>query len=129
MCVCLCVCVCVHVCVCVSVCSLAEPDPTYYKGRVSPTDSITFVLKTTGSRVGDKELVAISSECYKTEPCGIVDLAMSVFCSLWNDDISQGSMKTKRKRLSGASAKKAVGVLDELSAASYGKISLIFDEH
>ena len=55
---------------------------------------------------------------------------MTVFCFLWNADISQGSMKTKRKRLSGASAKKAVGVLDELSAASYGrKISLIFDKH
>ena len=66
----------------------------------------------------------------KTQPRGTVDLAMTVFCFLCNADISQGSMKTKRKRLSGESAKKAVGVLDELSAASYGrKISLIFDKH
>ena len=36
-------------------------------------------------------------------------------------------LKTKKKRLSCASAKKAAGVLDELS---FGRmISLIFDEH
>ena len=62
--------------------------------------------------VGDKGLVAISSVCQKTEPRGTVNLAMSVFCFLCNADISHGSMKTKRKRLSGASNKKAVEVLD-----------------
>ena len=28
--------------------SLAEPDPTYYEGKIWPTDCIAFVLKTTG---------------------------------------------------------------------------------
>ena len=46
----------------------------------------------------------------KTKPPGTVDLAMSAFCFLCNADISQGSMKTKRKRLSDARVKKAVGV-------------------
>ena len=41
-----------------------------------------------------------------------------IFCFLCNADINQGSMKSKRKKLSGISAKKAVGVLDELSDAS-----------
>ena len=58
-----------------------------------------------------------------TEPHGTVDLAISIFCFLCNAAISQGSMKTKKKRLS----KKVVGGLDEWSAASYGrKILLIF---
>ena len=36
------------------------------------------------------------------QPCGTVDLLMSISC---NVDISQGSMNTKRKRLLGASAR------------------------
>lgn len=51
------------------------------------------------------ELYRFSNECFLLAEC-------------W---ISQDSMKTKRKRLSDVSAKKGARVLDELSAASYGK--------
>ena len=50
--------------------SLAKPDPTYYEGRVWLTDCIVFVLKTTGSRVGDKGLEAVQVGVIKTKPRG-----------------------------------------------------------
>ena len=49
-----------------------------------------------------------------------------VCCLLCNIDVTEGSIKVKRRRLSGSSARRAADVLDQLSVASYGtKLSLL----
>ena len=45
--------------------SCSQTLPTASEGRVWPTDSIIFVLETTGSKVGDNGLVTISRGYYK----------------------------------------------------------------
>ena len=51
-----------------------------------------------------------------------------VSCFLCSCDVSVGYMKTKRKRLSGSSVKRAVEILDNISTANYGrKISDLYD--
>ncbi len=47
---------------------------------------------------------------------------MSENCFLCECGVSEGHMKTKRKKVSGSSAKKAVDVLNELAAAKYGRL-------
>ena len=56
--------------------------------------------------------------------------AISSVCFLCESDVSEGTSKSKRRRLLGESAKKAVSILDELSTSSYGrKFSECVDEN
>ena len=53
-------------------------------------------------------------------------------CFLCRCNVGEGHMKTKRKRLSGSSVKRALEILDELSTANIGRmVSTLYthDQH